>query len=106
MAGGLWYERFWLRPIALYGLNGAETAVVDFAALRIGENLIGLDDVLKGGCTLWPYPIGVILLGQGAERALDTPSCRGRGYSQNDVVVLLCHDRTSSALLPACFSGE
>jgi len=56
-------------------------ASVDFAALRIGEDLIGLDNVLKGRCALRPYPIRVILLGQCAEGTLDTLSGGSGGYS-------------------------
>jgi len=63
MAGRLWYERFWWRPIPLCRLHETSMAVVDFAALRIGEDLIGLNDVLKGRCALWPYPVWVILFG-------------------------------------------
>jgi len=52
MAGGLWDERFWWHPRPLRWLHEASLAVVDCAALRVGEDIIGLHDVLKDGCAL------------------------------------------------------
>jgi len=52
MAEGFWHERLWLRPKPLCYLSGVQMAVVDVAALRIGEDLIGFEDVLKGLGTL------------------------------------------------------
>ncbi len=103
---GFWHERLWLMPVSLSCLSTGQTAVIDVAALRIGEDLRGFDDVLKGRRALRPYPIWMISLGQGAERVLDTTGCGSRGYSQNAVVVFVYHGYPSSALLMCIVWGE
>lgn len=59
---GFWHERFWLRSMLLSCLSTGQTAVVDIATLRIGDDLIGFDDVLKGRRALRLYPIMCLVL--------------------------------------------
>src|SRR3990170_9167222 len=84
---------------------GAET-VVALALLGVGEDLVGLVDLLEAvGRPLGPGNVGVMLPGQPPIGLLDRPVVGVPGYSEDLVVVLVFHHSNCSRTTRARGAG-